>query len=148
MAASRLVRVRKNLYSGYDSTAVCGIPNGRADALGPQMHIKIYNGTVSGAEKTLCNTCRHATITRGQKLDEELVQCHAGSARSILITFKVTSCSSFNDVRQPSYMEMLEDAWILQPASRKKPAGFIRATDLRDQELRAIITELRTREDE
>jgi hypothetical protein len=112
------------------------------------MHIKVYDGTVSSSDSTLCRTCRHATIIRGQKLDEELVQCHAGATHSIQIVFKVTSCSSFNDVRQPSYMEMLEDAWILQPASKRKPAGFIRATDLHDKELRAIITDLRTRADE
>ena len=112
------------------------------------MHIKIHDGTVSNSDSHLCRTCRLATITRGQTLDEELVQCHAASTQTTRITFKVTFCSSYSDVRQPSYMEMLQDAWILQPASKKRPAGFVRASDLREQELRVIIADLHARSDD
>jgi hypothetical protein len=45
-------------------------------------------------------------------------------------------------------MEMLQDAWILQPASKKRPAGFVRASDLREQELRVIMADLRARSDD
>jgi hypothetical protein len=112
------------------------------------MHIKIHDGTVSNSDSNLCGTCRHATITRGQTLDEEIVQCHAATMQTTRITFKVTFCSSHADVRQPSYMEMLQDAWILQPASKKRPAGFVRASDLREQELRVIIADLHARSDD
>jgi hypothetical protein len=112
------------------------------------MHIKVYDGTASNSGSNLCGTCRHATITRGRRLDEELVQCQAIPMKTTRITFKVTFCSSYNDARLPTYLEMMEDAWILQPASKRRPAGFIRASDLRDRELQSIIADLHTRFDE
>ena len=112
------------------------------------MRIKVYDGTATNSGSSLCGTCRHATITRGRRLDEELVQCQAAPMRITRITFKVTSCSSYNDVRQPTYLEMLEDAWILQPASKKRPAGFVRASELRERELRNILADLRSQVDE
>src|SRR4051812_47087667 len=114
----------------------------------PIMVIKVHNGTVWSSERILCRTSLHATIARAQRLEEELVQCHAGTMTTTRITFKVTFCSSYIDVRKPSYMEMLEDAWILQPASKKRPAGFVRASDMRERELRTIIADLHTRADE
>ena len=112
------------------------------------MQIKVYDGTVKNNGSTLCATCRHATIMRGRRLDEEMVQCNAMPMSNIRVTFKVTSCSSYNDVRQPTYLEMLEDAWILQPASKRRPAGFIRASELRESTFRNILADLRTRTDE
>jgi hypothetical protein len=112
------------------------------------MRIKVYDGTTTNSGSSLCGTCRHATITRGRRLDEELVQCQAIPMTITRITFKVTSCSSYNDVRQPTYLEMLEDAWILQPASKKRPAGFVRASELRERELRSILADLHSHADE
>jgi hypothetical protein len=99
------------------------------------MHIKVHNGTPSGGETTLCATCRCSTIIRGRTLDEELVVCSALGIRGVQITFKVTFCSDYADQRSPSYMEMLQDAWILQPGSRKRPAGFVRGSELQEEEL-------------
>jgi len=99
------------------------------------MHIKVQNGTPSGGESTLCATCRSSTIVRGRALDEELVVCSALGLRGVQITFKVTFCSDYADMRQPSYMEMVQDAWILQPGSRKRPAGFVRGSELQEEEL-------------
>jgi len=112
------------------------------------MHFKVRNGTVSNSESSLCNTCRHSTIIRGRTLDEELVQCQALTMRTIRVTFKVTSCSAYNDERLPSYLQMMEDAWILQPGSKKRPAGFIRSADLRDEELSNLMVDLRSRFDD
>ncbi len=112
------------------------------------MQIKVYDGTIKNSGSSLCATCRHATIMRGRRLDEEMVQCNAMPMSNIRVTFKVTSCSSYNDVRQPTYLEMLEDAWILQPASKRRPAGFIRASELRESTFRNILADLRTRSDE
>jgi len=39
------------------------------------MRIKVYKGTVSDGGDSLCETCRHATITRGRAVDEEIVRC-------------------------------------------------------------------------
>ena len=112
------------------------------------MHIKVYDGTASNSASSLCGTCRHSTITRGRRLDEEIVRCDAVPMKDACITFKVTFCSAYHDARQPTYMQMMEDAWILQPASKKRPAGFIRASDLRERKLRNILAELHAQSDE
>lgn len=112
------------------------------------MRVKVHNGTVSNGGTALCATCRHATIIRGRTLDEEIVQCHSGPMSSIQVRFKVTSCSAYDDERLPTYMQLMEEAWILQPGSRRRPAGFIRSRDLRYEELQGVMRELRERVDE
>src|SRR5262245_17602242 len=99
------------------------------------MHIKIQDGTPLNSDSSLCSTCRCSTIVRGRTLDEELVICSALGLRGVQITFKVTSCSDYADRRMPSYAEMLQDAWILQPGSRRRPAGFVRASELQEEEI-------------
>ena len=99
------------------------------------MRIKVRDGTPIDSESSLCATCRCSTIVRGRTLDEELVLCSALGLRGVQITFKVTSCSDYADRSQPSYMEMMQDAWILQPGSRKRRAGFVRASELQDEEM-------------
>ncbi len=111
------------------------------------MHLKVQNGTVSNSESSLCNTCRLSTIVRGRTLDEEIVQCHALSMRSTRVTFKVTHCSAYSDARHPSYMQMLEHAWILRPGSKKRPAGFIRSADLHQDELSDIMVDIHKRDE-
>lgn len=111
------------------------------------MHVKVRNGTVRDGGSSLCTTCRFSTIVRGRSLDEEIIQCHVIALRATLITFKVTSCSSYSDQRLPTYMEMMEDAWILQPGSKRRPAGFVRASDLRQDELTNVLADIRRRED-
>jgi hypothetical protein len=66
----------------------------------------------------------------------------------IRVTFKVSSCSAYMDERHPTFMEMMEEAWILQPGSKKRPAGFIRANELRHEELADITVKLRDLEDD
>ena len=92
------------------------------------MHIKVQDGTPIESESSLCVTCRCSTIVRGTTLNEELVVCSALGLKGVQITFKVTSCSDYADRRIPSYMEMVQDAWILQPGSRKT-AGRLRARE-------------------
>ena len=99
------------------------------------MRIKIHGGTPAGGEKSLCITCRHSRITRGRTLDEELVLCGKSHFHSERITFTVVQCSDYDDNRMPSYYELLQQAWILQPGTRRRPAGFVRASELRDEEL-------------
>ena len=38
---------------------------------------------------------------------------------------------------QPTYMQLLEDAWILKPASKRRPAGFVKHSELKAEEMRA-----------
>jgi hypothetical protein len=106
------------------------------------MHIKVQNGTASGGGGSLCNTCRFSIIVRGRSLDEEIVQCHAMSMRSARVMFKVTFCTAYNDARRPSYMQMMENAWILRPGSKKRPAGFIRGSDLNQEELSDLMVDM------
>ena len=35
-------------------------------------------------------------------------------------------------------MEMVQDAWILQPGSRKRPAGFVRGSELQEEEMEML----------
>jgi len=105
------------------------------------MRIKIRNGTPMQVEATLCNTCRHSRITRGRKLDEEIVFCSASHMEATQITFKVTSCSAYSNRTEPTYYELMQQAWILQPGSRRRPPGFVRASDLRDEELARYMSE-------
>ena len=99
------------------------------------MHIKVQNGTPISSESSLCATCRCSTIVRGRSLDEEIVLCSALGVRGVQITFKVTFCSDYSDKRAPSYMEMVQEAWILHPGSRRRPAGFVRGSELQEEEL-------------
>lgn len=94
------------------------------------MRIKIYGGTPQGSETNLCESCRASRIVRGRTLDEEIVFCDAMAMNPVRITFKVTDCSSYDDQRLPTYSQLAHQAWILTPATRRRPAGFVRAADL------------------
>ena len=112
------------------------------------MRIKVYNGSVANGDGNLCDTCRHSTIIRGRTLDEEIVRCDAAAMTTLVVTFKVTSCSAYSDDREPSYMDFLHQAWILRPGSSKRPPGFIRSSDLREEELVKYMRDLHDRVDE
>jgi hypothetical protein len=105
------------------------------------MKTKVHGGTPVDGGTSLCVTCHFSTITRGRGLNEEIVECNVSMTRGRLIPFKVTSCSAYSDARLPSYSEMLRTAWILTPHSKRRPAGFIRATDLDAGEFRQILME-------
>ena len=107
------------------------------------MRIKIHGGTPMQTGDSLCHTCRNGRITRGRSVDEEIVFCDASHMFPTRITFKVTSCSEYGDYSVPSCWELLQQAWILRPESRKRPAGFVRASDLRDDELERFMSDLR-----
>jgi hypothetical protein len=103
------------------------------------MKTKVHGGTAIQGGSSLCATCHFSTIIRGRSLDEEIVECNVSMMRGRLIPFKVTSCSAYSDARMPSYSEMVRTAWILTPHSKRRPAGFVRASDLNAQELREIL---------
>ena len=100
------------------------------------MLMKIYGGTQIQEGESLCDTCRHSAIVRGRRESEEIVVCSGMMMHAMVVTFKVTQCTAYLDRREPSYQELHEQAWILRPASKRRPAGFVRAADLRDGELR------------
>ena len=104
-------------------------------------HLKIHGGTPLASAPSLCDSCRHSQITRGHAIDEEIIFCGAGHLHTVRITFKVTTCSNYQDHGVPTYWELMQQAWILQPGSRKKPAGFVRAADLPEAEMARIMAE-------
>lgn len=107
------------------------------------MLIKIHNGTAATGGPSLCESCRNATITRGPRLEDEIVRCEAQPMTTpVLIRFKVTECSAYVDARLPTYAQLLEQAWILKPTSGRRQAGFVRSSDLRDDEFRQLLSEL------
>ena len=114
---------------------------------GLSMRLKVHGGTPMHNESSLCVTCRNARITRGQALNEELVICRASHVHAERIPFKVTACSAYSDEREPSYYELLQQAWILQPGDRSRPAGFVRATDLRDAEVDRFLAAMHEEDD-
>ena len=103
------------------------------------MRIKVHGGTMSHSDETLCSTCSRATITRGRKLDEEIVDCHILGVGHRRITFRVTSCSAYTDGRLPTIMQLMENAWVLRAGSKRRPAGFIHGKDLRAEELASLM---------
>jgi hypothetical protein len=111
------------------------------------MRIKVRDGTPANDETSLCTTCRHSRITRGRKLDEELVFCGASHFGTAQITFKVTSCSGYSNQTEPTYFEFMQQAWILQPGSRGRAAGFVRASDLEDKEFARHLAKIRRRDE-
>jgi hypothetical protein len=62
--------------------------------------------------------------------------------RPVRITFKVTSCTAYIDVSELSYGQLLMQAWILRPGSSRRPAGFVRSSDLTPHEFHTCLTEM------
>jgi len=110
------------------------------------MRVKVDGGTPRHDGESLCDTCRWSRIIRGRTLDEEIVHCDASHMTPMRITFKVTSCSDYADSRLPSYHELVQRAWILKPGTKRRPAGFVRGSELAERELEQIITESRDRD--
>ena len=111
------------------------------------MRIKVHGGTPINGGDNLCDSCRHGRVVRGRRVDEEIVLCSASHMSTTRITFKVTSCSDYDDQSVPSYWELMQQAWILRPQSGKRPAGFVKASDLRDQDYLNYVTAGRNRRD-
>jgi hypothetical protein len=94
------------------------------------MRFKITGGTVDHGEPSLCHTCRFATIIKGQRLRDEIIECSRLSDRS-RINFTVTSCSAYGDRRRASLYEMEEIAWVLRSDPRRNEIGFVHAKTLK-----------------
>jgi len=103
------------------------------------MRLKIQGGTVNHGEPSLCHTCRFATIIKGQRLRDEIVECSRLSDRS-RVPFTVTTCSAYADRRRASLYEMEEIAWILRSDPRRNEIGFVQAKTLKPH-LRHVISD-------
>lgn len=89
------------------------------------MHLKIQGGTANHDEPTLCCTCRFATIVKGHT-QHQIIECSRLADGRGRITFKVTSCTTYSDGRQPSLHHMEDVAWILRSDPKRNSIGFVR----------------------
>lgn len=105
------------------------------------MRVKIQGGTATEGELSLCVTCRFATIVKGSRLRDEIVECSELAYGRGRVTFPVTSCSAYSDSRRPSLRAMEEMAWVLRSDPKKNEIGFVRASTLRAKERYVISDE-------
>lgn len=85
------------------------------------MNIKIRGGTLPGG-KSLCFSCNHSEVIRGQN-GQEVILCGALSWDRRQITFPVAECTMFRSGGSISLSSLKEIAWVVQ-ARRRGPAGF------------------------
>ena len=97
------------------------------------MHLKIRGGTANHGEPSLCLTCRFATLVKGQRLREDIVECSRLSDHS-RITFPVNFCTGYADRRHASIREMEEIAWVLRSDPSRNKVGFVKASKLNPQD--------------
>jgi len=102
------------------------------------MQAKVRDGTPQHGEPSLCVSCRHATVVRGMRVEDEIVECSELWSDRKFIRFPVRSCSSYSDRRQPLLKDMEEMAWILRSNGRNGRIGFVRAADLKPDERRVL----------
>jgi hypothetical protein len=95
------------------------------------MRVKINGGTARDDSPSLCVTCRYATIVRGARLREEIVQCGRLSEGLNRITFAVRFCNGYVDRTHPTITEMEDTAWILRSDPRRNEVGFVKASRLK-----------------
>ena len=98
------------------------------------MHIKIRGGTVREGQQALCATCRFATIVRGPRLRDEIVECGQLTSDHNLIPFPVTSCTGYLDRTHPSIREMEDMAWVLRTDAQRRRIGFVQARELKPKD--------------
>ena len=94
------------------------------------MSIKVRGGTAIDGESSLCLTCRHATIIKGSRLRDEIVECGCLS-EDRRIRFRVNFCTEYKDRRHASLREMEELAWVLTSDLRLKQVGFVPSSKLK-----------------
>ena len=98
------------------------------------MRLKIRGGTANHGDPSLCQTCRFATIIKGRRLRDEIVECDRLSHGNNRITFAVSTCSGYADRRHASIREMEEIAWVLRSDPKKNTVGFVKASDLKSRD--------------
>jgi hypothetical protein len=97
------------------------------------MQLKIHGGTATHGDPPLCQTCRFATIIRGPRIRDEIVECGRLSDHA-RVTFRVATCSGYADRRLASIREMEEIAWVLRSDPRRNQAGFVPARKLKPED--------------
>jgi len=98
---------------------------------------------------SLCYTCRYATIVRGARLRDEIINRSVLGYRNNRVTFPVTNCTDYVGRQHPSLRDMEEAAWILRTDAKRTRVGFVPSEQLKPRD-RLVLDEdqwpcLRTR---
>jgi hypothetical protein len=96
-----------------------------------EMGMKVRNGTPDFSAPSLCESCKLASIIRGQRFDEQIIKC-VWLQRTI--PFKVSECRTYHPSNQPWINEMEEMAWLLVSRSNGREIGFMRVKDMTDKD--------------
>lgn len=85
--------------------------------------ITVRNGTAVG-QKSLCRSCRYASIQLGYSVKEEEIRCcYLNEAR--LVTFPVSKCTDYFSKLTPTLFELEKIAFIIDlNKSGSAIAGF------------------------
>jgi hypothetical protein len=98
------------------------------------VRIKVRGGTVEHGQRSLCESCRYATVVKGPRVGDEIVECTRLSYMNSRVPFPVSSCSDYDDRRLPTLRAMEEIAWVLKSDPRRNQVGFVRSCRLPDEE--------------
>src|SRR6266852_4941646 len=102
------------------------------------MRLKIRGGTVQHGQPSLCLTCRAATIVKGPRLRDEIVECNRLGGR---VTFPVSACNGYLNRNHPTIREMEDIAWVLRSDPRRNDIGFVPARTLKPQDRHVLPDE-------
>jgi hypothetical protein len=94
----------------------------------------VKKGTVDHGRPPLCESCRCATVIRGHRLGDEIVECSRLSSRNQRVPFPVSSCSDYLDRSKPTLYDMESIAWVLKTDPRRNQVGFVHASKLKDED--------------
>jgi hypothetical protein len=98
---------------------------------------KVQGGTPDHGEASLCMSCRHASIVKGMRESEMLIQCSELYNIPVVPFEKVTNCTLYSQKGLPSLAAMKEialDINLSQPVSLKKVSGFAGKTEKPDDD--------------
>jgi hypothetical protein len=95
--------------------------------------VKGVRGGTLGSGKSLCRTCRWATIIQGAAASETIVYCKEISYDKP-IPFEAYECNEYDDKRLASKVEMESLAWILRTDPKQKGhLGFVSPKQRREE---------------
>lgn len=99
------------------------------------LQIKISGGTPKQG-KSLCVTCKHAQVVRGQNMEEH-TECAAGlfGRFNNRVPFRVAECSTHHPANVPELYEMKQIAWNIE-ARKRGPVGF----EKQDETMEVVVT--------
>lgn len=96
---------------------------GNQPSSGPQVRVRVTDGTRSDAQPCLCRTCAYATVMRGAADSAEDIYCSSVGNRKL--SMRVVDCSDYRNKSTPSLSTLYQTAWILESDKTQKKMGFV-----------------------